>query len=185
HWAHQAEQVHGRRQIVVQGAIYEFWGSQERGEPKHHNAMCASVSGDEAAVRLLGDHHRVQPVRVRRDVWKYWRILGSSTHTVAVMLRRGRSTRSPPQASHLQEVSREGGRTRCERFQGDRACCAHQTLQYKERCFRSRWLRKPRRSARVGSTPRATTTAPPVSHHLAGRAPLLISSPYEGGMFSR
>ena len=46
------------------------------GGPNHHEALRPPVVGDQAAIRLVGDHHGNQPLRNRRDVRKYWRILG-------------------------------------------------------------------------------------------------------------
>lgn len=39
------------------------------GEPKHHHAIRSPVYGDQTGHKLLGDHHRGEPVRVRRDDW--------------------------------------------------------------------------------------------------------------------
>ncbi|CAM9421285.1 unnamed protein product [Ectocarpus fasciculatus] len=91
------------------------------GEPKHYHAIRPPVYGDQAGYGLLGDRHRGQPVRVRRDDWQYRRVLGYSPDTVAVILRRGHPTRSPSQASNLQEVGRQGYRTHGGHHQSDRA----------------------------------------------------------------
>lgn len=46
------------------------------GELKHYHAVRPPVDGDQAGDQLLGNRHRGQPVRVRRDYWYYRRVLG-------------------------------------------------------------------------------------------------------------
>ncbi|CAM9459178.1 unnamed protein product [Ectocarpus sp. 12 AP-2014] len=78
-------------------------------------------------------------------------------------------------ASHLREVSHQGGRTHGGCYQSDRVCGAEQTPQLKEACGRGRWLRRVRRSASVGATTGTTTNSRP-SQPPTGRTRPLTSS---------